>query len=374
MTSPQQFHTVIIGGGQAGLATGHHLAKTGRSFVILDAHPRIGDAWRTRWDSLKLFTPARRCGLPGMPFPAPKHSFARRDEMADYLERYAEHFALPVRTGVRVDAVGREGERYIVAAGDARYIADNVIVACGAYAEPKTPAFAAELDPRIVQVHSARYRNRGQLQSGPVLVVGPGNSGADIALDVAGAHETTLAGRHPGHIPINITGLSGRIVFPILWLVWTHLLNVSTPVGRRARPKVLEGPEPLIRVKPKHLTAAGVQRVPRVVGVRDGQPLLEDGTVADVENVIWATGYRNDFGWLDLPVEADERGEPVTVRGIVAGLPGLYFVGREFLYAFNSHTIGGVGRDARHIVRHLAARTTAAPVRGSMHSVTSIPT
>ena len=356
MTSTQQFHTVIVGGGQAGLATGYHLARTGRSFVILDAHARVGDAWRRRWDSLRLFTPARRCGLPGMPFPAPKHSFATHEEMADYLERYAAHFELPVRAGVRVDAVGREDGRFIVAAGDERYTADNVVIASGAYGEPRTPAFATELDPRIVQVHSARYRNAAQLRDGAALVVGPGNSGADVALDLAATCETSLAGEHPGHIPINITGLSGRLVFPLLWVVWSQVLNVDTPIGRRARPKVLAGREPLIRVKPAHLDAAGVRRVPRVVGVRDGLPLLEDGQVADVRNVIWATGYRNDFSWLDLPIAVDDHGEPVTDRGIVADQPGLYFVGRPFLYAFNSHTIGGVGRDARHIVRHIAAR------------------
>jgi putative flavoprotein involved in K+ transport len=360
-TTTHHFDTVVVGGGQAGLAAGYHLARTGRSFVILDAHHRVGEAWRSRWDSLVLFTPARRTGLPGMPFPAPKASFPSHHEMGDYLERYAEHFALPVRTGVRVDGLGHEGGRFIVAAGDARYVADNVVVATGPFQVPRTPAFAPELDPRIVQLHSARYRGPGQLQDGAVLVVGPGNSGADIALDLArGGRETWLAGKHPGHMPIEIDRITGRLAFPLLWQFWTHVLNIDTPVGRRARPKVLSVTEPLIRVKPKHLARAGVKRTGRVLGVRDGFPLVAEDRTLEVANVIWATGYRNDFGWIDLPFDRDEFGEPVTDRGVASSHPGLYFVGRPFQYAFNSHAIGGVGKDAGRVVAHLDARPVVA--------------
>ena len=356
MTNTQHFDVVVVGGGQAGLAAGHHLAATGRSFVILDAHRRVGDAWRSRWDSLRMFTPARRCGLPGMPVDAPKTSFLTRDEMADYLERYAAHFGLPVRSGVRVDGIGRDEDGFIVAAGDARYVAESVIVACGAYQAPRVPAYAAELDPRIVQMHSSRYREAGQLQAGRVLVVGPGNSGADVALDLAASHETLLAGKHPGHIPFEIEGFVGKLMFPVLWQVWTHVMNVDNPLGRRLRGKILDGPEPLIRLKPKVLDRAGVERVARVAGVRDGQPLLEDGRVLEVDNVVWATGYRNDFSWIDVPFEVDRWGEPVTERGVGTSQPGLYFVGRPYQYAYNSHTVGGVGKDARRVVAHLVAQ------------------
>ena len=357
--SVQHLDTVIVGGGQAGLATGYHLARRDRSFVILDAHERIGDAWRTRWDSLRLFTPARRDGLPGMRFPAPKPSFPSKDDMADYLETYARRFELPVRTGIRVDGLGRANGRFIVAAGDERFEADNVVIATGAFQAPDTPDFAPELDPGIRRMHAEDYRNGSQLRPGPVLVVGAGNSGADIALDLASEREIWLSGEHPGHLPINTVGLSGRLIFPLLWQFWTHVLNLDTPIGRKVRDKVLTEPEPLIRVKPKHLDAAGVKRVPRTVGVRDGLPLLDDGRVLDVPNIIWATGYRNAYNWLDLPVLDGERAEPKTVRGVVESEPGLYFVGRPFLYAFNSHTIGGVGKDARFIVDHLCARVPA---------------
>src|SRR5687767_8602859 len=176
-TLPERFNTVIIGGGQAGLATGYHLTKRHLPFVILDANERIGDAWRKRWDSLRLFTPARYDGLQGWRFPAPAFSFPNKDEVADYLEAYAARFDLPVRTGVRVDGLSREADRYVVAAGDRRFEADQVVVASGAYPRPRLPAFAAELDPGLVQLHSSEYRDPSQLQEGGVLVVGAANSG-----------------------------------------------------------------------------------------------------------------------------------------------------------------------------------------------------
>jgi putative flavoprotein involved in K+ transport len=190
----ERFETVIIGGGQAGLAVGYHLARRDRRFVILDANQRIGDAWRKRWDSLRLFTPARYDGLPGWPFPAPAWSFPTKDEVADYLEAYAARFDLPVRTGVRVDGLSREADRYVVAAGKHRYEADNVVVAAGAYRRPRIPAFASELDSGIVQLHSSQYRDPSQLLEGGVLVVGAANSGAEIALEVSGDHRTWLSG------------------------------------------------------------------------------------------------------------------------------------------------------------------------------------
>jgi putative flavoprotein involved in K+ transport len=352
----QHYDTIVIGGGQAGLAVGYHLSRRGQDFVILDAHERIGDAWRRRWDSLRLFTPASHDGLPGMRFPAPRGSSPSKDDMADYLEAYADRFGLPVRTGVRVDGVGKVDGRFLVAAGDERFEADNIVVACGAFQVPSVPGFATGLDPRILQLHSQEYRNAGDLRDGPVLVVGAGNSGADIALDVAPHRETWLSGKHPGHLPFPVNRLTATVVFPILWLVWTHVLNTGTPIGRKVRPKVLAGPEPLIRVRPKHLEAAGMRRLPRVAGVRDGLPLLEDGGVVQCANVIWCTGYRSRLDWIDLPAVTDATAEPQTVRGVVDSEPGLFFVGRVFLHAYNSHTIGGVGRDAANIAAHIASR------------------
>jgi putative flavoprotein involved in K+ transport len=349
----ERFDTIIIGGGQAGLAVGYYLKKQGRSFVILDANERIGGSWRTRtWDSLRLFTPARYDGLPGWPFPAPGWSYPTARETADYLEAYTARFELPVRSGTVVDRLTKDGERYVVASGDHRFEAGSVVVATGFYGTPSVPEFASELDPRVVQMHSSAYRAPSQLQAGGVLLVGAGNSGADIAMELSSTHETWLSGRDKGEVPIRIESRRARFVLPLLWFTASHVLTVRTPIGRKARPHVLADGAPRIRVKTDDLDAAGVERVPKTVAVRDGLPVLEDGRVLDVANVIWCTGFRQDFSWIEVPV-FDEENQPVLERG-VAGERGLYFVGLDFLYSFTSENVGGVGRDARHIARRIA--------------------
>jgi putative flavoprotein involved in K+ transport len=358
----QDVETVIIGGGQAGLSTGYHLAKRGLTFVILDANERIGDAWRKRWDSLRLFTPARYDGLPGWPFPAPPWSFPGKEDVAGYLEAYAARFELPVRTGVHVDGLSREGDRYVVRAGDRRFEADRVVVASGAYQHPRVPPFAAELDPSLVQLHSSEYRNPSQLQEGGVLVVGAANSGAEIALEVSRGRRTWLSGRHPGQEPFRPGSRSDRLAMPLIWWAASHALTVKTPIGRSVRRKFRFRGIPLARIRPKDLTAAGIERVSRATGARDGLPVLEDGSDLEVTNVIWCTGFVPDFSWIDLPVFAEDGG-PVHDRGIVRSEPGLYFVGLFFLYALASPLVGGVGRDAEHIVEHIASSAGPALIR-----------
>lgn len=362
----ERFNTVVIGGGQAGLSVGHHLAKLGVSFVILDANAHIGDVWRARWDSLRLFTPAKFAGLDGLRFPAPPNSFPAKDQMADYLQLYARTFALPVRSGVRVDRLSRMGDRYVLTAGRDRFEADNVVVAMGSYQRPRVPAFAAELDPSIVQLHSIEYRNPSQLQPGAVLVAGAGNSGAEIALElVRRGHQTTMAGRDTGHIPFHIDGLAARLILArlVLRVVFHRVLTITNPLGRRVLAKV-HGGGPLIRLKPKELTAAGIAQTPRVSGVKNGRPVLEDGRVLDVANVVWCTGFDPGFSWIDLPI-FDVDGELRHTGGVVADMPGLYFVGLHLLYAFSSEMIHGVGRDAERIAAMVAATRASAPVRSA---------
>jgi putative flavoprotein involved in K+ transport len=357
--SVERIETVVIGGGQAGLSVGYHLKRHGLPFVILDANPRVGDAWRNRWDSLRLFTPAWLDGLDGMPFPAPRHSFPTKDEMADYLERYATHFDLRVINGLRVGSLRRNGRGFVVDAGDRRFESDNVVVAMSSWQVPAIPAFASELDPRITQLHSAAYKGPEQLRPGPVLIAGAGNSGAEIALDVVGGHETILAGPGTGHIPFRIESRVGRIGVRIVLRVLFHrVFTVRTPLGRTVRKKMLAKGEPLIRTKPKDLAAAGIERTGRVTGARDGLPVLEDGRLLDVANVIWSTGYSPGLSWIELPVT--DGGYPRQDRGIVAEEPGLYFVGLKFLYAASSATLPGVGRDAARVADHLAARVPQA--------------
>jgi putative flavoprotein involved in K+ transport len=352
----ERIQTLVIGAGQAGLSVGYHLAKRGLPFVILEADERIGEVWRRRWDSLRLFTPARYDGLDGMPFPAPRGTFPTKDAMADYLEAYAERFELPVCTATPVDRLTKVGDRYRVRAGDRHFEAENVVVAMGTHQRPKLPPSATGLDDGILQLHSSDYREPGQLRAGDVLLVGAGNSGSEIAIELSRDHRVWMAGRDTGHIPFRIDGWFGRTigVRVVLRLVFRHVLTVRTPLGRRVRPDVVAKGGPLIRVKPKDLAAAGVERVPRMDGVRDGKPLLEDGRVLDVANVVWCTGFHPGFSWIDLPIHGDH--EPHHEAGIVPDHPGLYFVGLHFLSAMSSEMIHGVGDDAARIVRHLAER------------------
>ena len=351
------FPTIIIGGGQAGLAVGYQLAKRGIGFQILDSSLHVGDAWRNRWDSLRLFTPARYTGLPGLRFPGRGDAFPTKDQMADYLAAYAQRFQLPVQNGVRVDRLWREGNRFVLTAGKERYECDNVVVAMANYQAPRMPAFARDLKQGIIQMHAHEYRNPSQLQKGGVLIVGVGNSGADIGIEVARTHPTWISGKESGHIPWQIETFFARFVLVrLMRFIGHHVLTVKTPIGRKARPKLLSSAAPLVRVKPYDLDNAGIVRVPRVTGVIDGLPLLEDGRTLDVKNVIWCTGYHHRFPWIDLPVFGDDD-EPAHELGIVKKVPGLYFVGLHFLYSMTSATLMGVGRDANRIAKAIASRT-----------------
>jgi putative flavoprotein involved in K+ transport len=351
----ERFETVIIGGGQAGLSAGYHLTKRGRPCVILDANERLGDSWRKRWPSLRLYSPARYDALPGMRFPSPRHAFPTGNEMADYLESYAKRFELPVRTGVAVDGLAKERERYVIKAGERRFEADHVVVATGVFRSPVIPSFASEFDPGVRQLHSNDYRSPAQLQDGAVLVVGAAHSGADIAFEVAGKHQTLLSGRDTGQLPFRVDGPLAPVIWPVMKFLATRVLTVDTPMGRKARPKIRAHGGPLLRIKSADLAAAGVERVSaRTVGVQNGMPLFEDGRVAEVANVIWCTGFRNDFSWIQLPI-VGEDGYPEQDRGIVGASPGLYFVGLLFLHSFSSMLILGAGRDAERVAKHIAS-------------------
>lgn len=368
---PEFFETVIIGGGQAGLTAGYYLLKEGRSFVILDANDRIGAAWRNRWDSLRLFTPASFSSLPGLPHQASARSFPTKDEVADYLEGYAERFDLPVRTGVNVDGLSRADGRFVITAGESHFEAENVVVATGAHRIPKVPAFAPELDPRIVQLHSSDYRNPAQLQEGGVLLVGAGNSGAELAAELSRTHRCWLAGPKTGEIPVPHGTLRAHLGFRVFRFLGHRVLRVDTRIGRKLGPKLLAKADPLIRTKLKDLIASGVEHVPRVTGVRGGLPVLEDDRVLDVSNVVWCTGFRTDFRWIDLPVFGDD-GQPLHYRGVVESEPGLYFLGLVFLYSFSSDVFPGRGRDAKYIAKHIAASrrevgSTTSALAGATH-------
>jgi putative flavoprotein involved in K+ transport len=346
----ERYELVVIGAGQAGLAAGYWLARHDIDFVIVDANARIGDSWRKRWDSLQLFTPARYSGLPGLPFPGEPYHFPGRDAVADYLEWYAQVFDLPVRTGVQVSSVRRGSSGFTIATNGATLEADNVIVATGPFHVPRIPALSADMDPAIIQLHSSQYRNPAQLPEGPVLVVGAGNSGAQIALELAKSREVILAGRSVGTMPRRVLG---RDVFD--WLTRTVMRpGADSLIGRRIRASILGSTDALIGMSEKDLLQPNLRRAGRVVAVAGGLPVFADGSSAGVRSIIWSTGFRPDFSWVELPVFGDD-GFPRHRRG-VTDVPGLYFLGLRFLYRLNSSLIGGVGADAGHVAEAIAAR------------------
>jgi putative flavoprotein involved in K+ transport len=366
--TPERVETVVIGAGQAGLATGYYLAEFGRQFTIVDSVDRVGDNWRCHWDSLRLYSPAKVSSLPGMGFPAPPMSFPTKDEMADYLEAYANAYDLPVRTGQQVKQLSQTADGYLVVTDRSSFLCDNVVVASGSFGRtPHVPEFAGELDPSIMQIHSSAYKNPEQLSVGPTLVVGASHSGSDIAYELGSAgYRTVLSGPIHGEVPVSIESPPARVVFPILLLLAKHVLNLRTPIGRKMRPAVRAEGGPLIRSKRADLERAGVEIVAdKTVGVRHGRPVLAGGRVLDVANVVWCTGFRQDFSWIDAPVIGDD-GWPIESRGIVPGAPGLYFAGLAFQYAFASMLIGGAGRDAKHVARHIAGRSSAESLRSQV--------
>jgi len=365
-TQRERVDVLVVGAGQAGLSVGYHLKRLGLEFIIVDANARVGDSWRQRWDSLRLFTPNRFNGLDGMPFPGPRYEFPTKDQMADYLESYAAHFQLPVLHGARVQRLWREGTRYFVDAGSRQFEADHVVVAMASYQGPKVPAFAEELSPEIVQFHSCEYKSLAQLRPGGVLLVGTANSGAEIAMETATAHPTWIAGRDVGQMPFNIRNFwVQRILLPLLFRVVFHrILTVRTPMGRKARAKMIGPGLPRIRQRRSELDSVGVTWVDRVAGVTNGLPRLADGRTVDVSNVIWCTGYDLGLSWIDLPIfEAD--GEPRQTSGLVEGEPGLYFVGQHFQHSMSSTMIHGVGRDAALIVGRIRKRRSERTVASS---------
>lgn len=349
--------TVIIGAGQAGLATGYQLQQRGHPFVILDAGTRVGDQWRRQWDSLTLYSPAKNDSLPGLPFPAPRWSFPGKDQVADYLETYAQTFELPIRFGVRVEGLDADGEGYLVTTDRGRYTCRNVVVCTGTFGRtPYVPDLAGELDPSILQLHSSQYRRPGQLREGPVLVVGASHSGTDVAYEAATTRPTILAGRDCGQIPPRLESRVMHVLFPVLMFAWRHVLNRSTPIGRKEMDAIRHHGGPMLRVKRSDLADRGVERVTsRVEDVRDGLPVV-DGTPREVANVVWATGFRQTFDWINLPI-LGEDGWPREFRGVVEDAPGLYFCGLCFQYSFTSMLIAGAGRDSAYVADHLLART-----------------
>jgi putative flavoprotein involved in K+ transport len=349
----QRTDVLVIGAGQAGLAVGQFLARTELSLRIVDAGPRIGWVWRRRWDSLRLFTAAKHNDLPGMAFPGDRDAVPGKDQVADYLLSYAQRFDLPVECDTPVERLTAERggpARYRAVAGGRDLWAEQVVVATGPTGTPRIPELAGGIDPAVTQVHAAEYRNPGQLPDGPVLVVGAGNSGAEIAVELARTREVWLAGREVGALPVKLAGLPYRLL--------NRFVTSDTRWGRSlARGNSGKG-TPLVRLTEDDLTRAGVRRLPRVDTVDGGMPVA-GGLRVEPAAIIWSTGYVRDFSWVDLPVLTDS-GDPDHHRGVVRGEPGLYVLGLPFLHSFASSLLMGMERDAHHIAETVLRRHRSA--------------
>jgi putative flavoprotein involved in K+ transport len=340
------YDVVVVGGGQAGLAMGYFLARQGRRFTILEAASEPAAAWRTRWDSLKLFTPVRYSSLPGLAFPGDPDSYPGRDEVAAYLTDYARHFDLPVELDCRVRSIRRAAGRYLVELGDRLYEADQVVVATGPFQVPFVPAPAERLARDVLQLHSGDYRSPRDIPSGPVLVVGGGNTGFQIAAELAGSHDVHLSiGSRQLPLPQR---LLGRDLFGYLEATGLMHKTAASRIGRRMQER-----ETLIGSSPRALRRRyGVRLHPRATDVSEATIRFADGTELTPSAVIWATGFRLDHAWIELPV-FDERGDVVHERGVTAS-PGLYFLGLPWQHTRGSALLGWVKDDAEHVAQRIA--------------------
>lgn len=341
---------IVIGAGQAGLAMGYYLRQTKLSYVILGKEERVGDVWRNRYDSLILFTPRWFSALPGMTMKGDPDGFAGKLEVADYLAEYAVQYHLPVRLETEVKSLYKQGGEFIVITSRGEYSAKHVVVASGPFQKPWIPHFASELSESVFQVHSSRYRNHSQLEEGPVVIVGGGNSGAQIAEELAGDREVYLStNRQMRYMPLKVWGKS---IFWWLDKLGIYRVGIHTKLGKRIRKRG----DPIVGNGLASLVRSGqVKLKPSTVNAESDRLLFDNGTRIEVQNVIWATGFSPDYYWIHIPDVLDSQGKPVHLRG-VGPVEGLYFLGMPWQHSRSSALIAGVAYDAEYINRMIVSR------------------
>jgi len=355
----EPFDVVVVGGGQAGLAAAWHLREQGRRFLVLEAAAELGHTWRTRWHSLRLFTPAEHDALPGLPFPAPAGSYPGKEAVADYLRDYAAAFHLPIELNARATRLQRTDTGFQVSTAERTYTARQVIVATGPFQTPFAPPLAAGLNTSVTQLHSSEYRSPDALPAGAVLVVGGGNSGFQIAEELAATRPVELS---VGSVyPALPQRLLGRDLFWWLTRLGVMRATASSRIGRRMQARG----EFVIGSTRRRLRRAGVRFRPRLVDAAGRNARFDDGTSREVDVVVWATGYRRDYSWIDVPGVVRD-GRVAHSRG-VTDVPGLYFLGLSWQHTRGSALLGFVADDAAHVTRAAAAARGRVPMpRGAL--------
>ncbi|PWW28886.1 putative flavoprotein involved in K+ transport [Cytobacillus oceanisediminis] len=338
------YDVLVIGAGQAGLSIGYFLKKTNLSYLLLDHGGEMGESWRKRYDSLKLFTPRSYSSLPGLSLKGDPNEYPTKDEVAEYLSQYAKTFSLPVKLQTMITKLDKEGDCFVLSTNQGEYRSKQVIVATGPFQQPKIPEFSKFLSDEVLQLHSSEYKNPDQLLSGTAVVVGGGNSGAQIAVELADHQDVYLSvGHKPRFLPQDF---GGKSIF--LWFDKMGILkaNVHGKVGQMIKNK----PDPIFGFELKlKLKDGGVQQKTKAVSANENQLIFEDQSIVKVRNVIWSTGFISDYSWIRIPSLFNEKGMPIHKRGVTA-IRGLYFLGLPWQYRRGSALLQGIGVDAEYLV------------------------
>jgi putative flavoprotein involved in K+ transport len=344
------YDVIVIGGGQAGLAMGYYLKKTSQNFIILDNNEKTGDVWRKRYESLVLFTPRSYSALPGLALTGDPEGFPTKDEIVNYLERYARHFDLPIQHNCHVQKIHQENNQFTIETKNSRLTAEKVVIATGPFHTPSIPPFAAQLPDHIVQLHSSEYKKPAQLKEGAVLVVGGGNSGAQIAVELSEHHETYLSvGQKLRFLPLTVVGKSIFWCFDKLGLLKA---DRNSRIGKKvqSQPDPIFGSELKEKLKNNRITLKG-----RTKSIKNNEIEFEDSTTITVSNVIWATGFKQDYSWIEIPNLLDDDGKIKHNRG-VTDIEGLYFLGLPWQHRRGSALLLGVGDDAEFLYQKITSQ------------------
>ncbi|WP_299093595.1 NAD(P)-binding domain-containing protein [uncultured Metabacillus sp.] len=342
-----RYNTIIVGAGQAGLAMGYYLRDMTNSFLLIESHARVGDSWRLRYDSLRLFTPRSHSALPGMSLPGDQNGYPTKDEVADYLEEYAKKFNLPVKLNTKITKVSKEEDNFhIITNSGEEFLTKNLIIATGPFQKPSIPDFSDKIPNDIFQIHSAHYKNPSQLKDGTTLVVGGGNSGMQIAAELSSTRDVYLSlGKKPKFLPYQVFNKS------IFW--WFSVLGISKLTVDSKPGQFLKKNDPIIGKEIIPLVKEGkVKMLPRTTGFSDQKIKFENGNEIQPKNIIWATGFKPDYDWLDISNIFDEKGNPIHERGVTKE-PGLFFIGLSWQYRRGSALLLGVGEDAKYLAGKL---------------------